>query len=315
MKRRSFLKRSSLGLTALAAGAGIPGLAGSAMAAGRVYGIPDSVRPRPALEHNLLRLSLARTDIPAEAWQDVAALSLLAQDVFDNPEVARTFTRDPSGYLKTIGLGDVTLDPESIEVKVALALGDPEIHAAITGEDPRAFVLALENRGLLRTPEPSVLAQRLGAQLQSMRQTLGDEPSPEACSTLAICVAAVWVWVAVVQDVVVAVAAAALVSVYAYALIYTWTQGDGGRRRKASMVLDDEPSIRLAGALGGLKFQDRVADSYVEDNVERISLAVESLEAYREAGALKAPQLRALVRAQMLRQLNGHGASFETAQA
>ena len=315
MKRRTFLKRSSIGLSALVAGAaGLRGLSGAGPGAGRVYGVPDSVRPRTPLEHNLLRLALARTEVPPDAWQDVVALSLLAQDVFDDPRVARAFTRDPAAYLKTIGLEDVRLDPEAVEVKVALALGDPDIREAIQRDDARAFVQALEGRGLIRSPEPSQIAQHIGSQMETIKARLGESISPEACTVTAICVAAVWIWVAVVQNAVVAVAVAAVVSVYAYALVSTSAIGGGPRKRKAAMVLEDNPSLRLAGALGGPEFGDRVADAFVEENVERIASAVESLEAYRQAGALAGDRLRALVRAQMLRQIQGHAALFEAAR-
>lgn len=317
MKRRTFLKRGSIGLSALVTGVtALRGSTGTPPGAGRVYGVPESVAPRTPLEHNLLRLSLARTDVPPEAWQDVVALSLLAQDVFDNPEVAGTFTRDPAAYLKAIGLSDVRLDPGAAEVKVALALGDPEIRAAIGRDDPRAFLEALESRGLLRSPEPSQLAQRIGAQLDDLRTRLGGTPSPEACTVFAICVAALWVWVVAVQDAVAAVAVAAVVSVYAYVLVSTTAYGGGGgpRKRKASMILEDSPPFQLAGALGGREFGDRVADAFVEDNVERIASAVESLEIYRKAGVLPPERLRALVRGQMARQLKGQMADFEAAR-
>jgi hypothetical protein len=303
MKRRMFIKRSSIGLTALAAG----GLLGGEEKR-RVYGIPDSVRPRPPLEHDLLRFSLARTDLPPEAWQDVAALSLLAQDVFDRPEVAHAFTRDPAGYLRTIGLEEVRLDPEAAEVKVALALGDPEVHQAVERDDPRAFLLALEGRGLLRSAEPSALARRIGLQIEEMRARLGDGASPESCTVVAICLAVAWVWAAVVQDAVVAVAVAAAVSLYVYAVVYTRTVGPRPKAKRAVDVaaLEAEPPFRLASALGGPEFGGRVTGAFIDDGVERIALAVESLEAYRRAGVPNGQQLRALVRAQMLRQIQGH---------
>jgi hypothetical protein len=317
MKRRTFLKRSSIGLSALVAGVtALKGAPGAPSGSGRVYGVPDSVKPRTPLEHNLLRLSMSHADLPPEAWQDVTALSLLAQDVFDNPGVAQSFSRDPAAYLKAVGLDDVRLDPEAIEVKVALALGDPDVRDAIDREDPRAFVQALETRGLIRSPQPSQLAERIGAQLESLRSQQGGSFSPEACSVLAICIAAVWIWVAVVQDAVVAVAVAAAVSVYAYVLVSTSVAGGGGggRRRRTAVMLQDRPSFKLAGALGGRDFGDRVAETFVEDNVEKIAAAVESLEPYRKAGALSPDRLRHLVRAQMLRQLQGHGADFAAAR-
>jgi hypothetical protein len=308
MKRRTFIKRSSIGLSALAAGAaGAGGLLGDD-GKRRVYGIPDSVRARPPLEHNLLRLSLARTDVPPDAWQEVAALSLLAQDVFDQPEVARAFTRDPEAYLKTIGLEDVRLDPRAVEVKVALALGDPGVHEALERDDPRAFLEALEGRGLLRSPAPSVLAQRIGSHIAGVKARLGDTVSPEACTAFAICLAVAWVWAAIVQDAVVAVAVAAAVSLYVYAVVYTETVGPRPQKMSAidAAALEGEPPFRLASALGGPEFGNRVAGAFIDDSVERVAAAVESLEAYREAGVMKGEQLRALVRTQMLRTLQGH---------
>ena len=316
MKRRTFLKRSSIGLSALVAGvAGVKSLSGAGPGTGRVYGVPESVRPRTPLQHDLLRLSLSRTDVPPEAWRDVVALSLLAQDVFDNPEVASAFHRDPQTYLKAVGLEDVRLDPEAVEVKVALALGDPDVRSAIDRDDPRAFVQALEGRGLIRSPEPSQLAQRIGAQLEGLKGRADTDPVPESCTAVAICLAAVWIWVAVIQDAVVAVAVAAVVSLYAYALISTSAYGGGKRRRRKARLstsLDHNPSFRLAGALGGPEFGDRVAESFVEENVERIASAVETLEAYQKAGVLPPERLRALLRSQMLRQLQGNAVDFET---
>ena len=315
MRRRMFLKKGSIGLSALIAGAGSAGaLLGPAPRGKRIYGIPESVGPRTPLEDNLLRLSLARTDVPAEAWEDVAALSQLAQDVFDDPAVAQAFSRHPAAYLRAIGLPHVTLDPRSTEVKVALALGDADVRSAIQAEDPRAFLQAPEGRGLLRSPDTSQLAQRLGSHLEAIRTSLGDTVSPEACTIISICVAAVWIWVAVVQDAVVAVAAAAVVSVYAYALVSTSTFGGGGGKKKKAgpgTMLEGEPSFRLAGALGGAEFQERVTDTFIDDNVERIAAAVESLDEYRQAEPMRADQLRTVVRAQMLRHLQGHGVTVE----
>jgi len=316
MKRRTFLKRSSIGLSALVAGAaGLKGALGAGSGGGRIYGVPESVKPRTPLEHDLLRLSLSRTDVPPEAWRDVAALSLLAQDVFDNPEVASSFHRDPQRYLKAVGLDDVRLDPEAIEVKVALALGDPEVRSALDRDDPLAFVRALEARGLIDSPDPSALARRIGAQIEGLKDRVSTDPVPESCTVVAICLAAVWVWVAVVQDAVVAVAVAAAVTLYAYVLVSTGVAGDGRHRKKASMLLESQPSFRLAKALGGAEFGDRVADSFVEDSVERVAAAVESLDAYRKAGVLAPDRLRGLLRSQMLRQLQGNAVDLGPARS
>jgi hypothetical protein len=303
MKRRTFLKRSSIGLGAAVAGVAGAGriLAGDGTR-GRIYGIPDSVRPRPVLEHNLARLSLARTDIPPEAWQDVVALSLLAQDVFDNPDVARAFSRDPRGYLQTIGLDDVRLDPQAAEVKVALALGDPDVHDAVERGDPKAFLRAIEVRGLLSSPDPSQIAARLTAQLASPAGRPGPTVSPEGCTVVIVCAA--------VAFVVVAVAAAAVVAIYVYAFIYT--AASGPKKMQTGLgVLRGSPSFRVAAALGGEEFGGRAADSWLEENVEKVAQAVEDLETWSRKPPIGPEPLRALVRAQMVRMLGGDPAVVE----
>ncbi len=310
MKRRTFLSRTTLGLSAMAVGS--RGLLKADDGRRRIYGVPDSVTPRPPLEDDLLRLSLARTDLPVETWRDLAALSGLAQDVFDNPEVAQSFTRDPQRYLQAAGMGDVRLDPQAIETRVALALGDPELRGAIQRDDPEAFLRGLETRGLLASAEPSQIAARIQARLAANERLgvneglAGDGPAPEVCSVVAICIAAVWVWVVVIQDAIATVNAVALVNIYAYALIYTGTAGP--KKRRMIGALDSEPSLQVAGLLGGGDFAERVADRFVEENVEKIARAVESLAAYRDSGKTDAARLRELLRSQMHRQIGGGAA-------
>jgi hypothetical protein len=311
MKRRTFLRNSSIGLSAaLVAGAVPRALAPGDDGKRRLYGVPDSVRPRTPLEHDLARFSLARTDLPPDTWRDVVALGFLAQDVFDRPEVARAFSRDPAGYLRAVGLEDVALDPESVEVKVALALGDPEVRAAIEADSPGQFLAALERRGLLHSPEPSQLASRLAAHLEAAQASAEPGLSPESCTVVAVCLAAVWIWVGVIQDVVAAVTAAALVSIYAYALIYTET---GGPKIEGQPLLG-HPSFRMAGALGGSAFRDRALEEFVGRNVDRIATAVESLQVYRDRRPLEPGALRDLVRQQLARQLSGHALPVEVAR-
>ena len=78
MKRRSFVSKGIAGLSFLAAGLAKP-LAALRGRDGRrrVYGIPDSVKPRTPLAQDRVRFSIARTDLPPGAWQDVLALHAL----------------------------------------------------------------------------------------------------------------------------------------------------------------------------------------------------------------------------------------------
>jgi hypothetical protein len=272
MKRRTFIRRTSIGLPALAAGLG--GALGRLRAGEgkrRIYGLPD-------------------TDLPPQVWHEVVALGLLAQDVFDRSEVAEVFARDPRGYLASIGMEGAVLDTAAVEVRVALALGDPEVGAAIRNDDAKAFLRAMEDRGLLQAPEPSQLAERLQAHLESLPREARPGSSPEACTAVVICIALVWVWVA-------------------YALVWAWTTGPK-KRPPDEDELGREPSFRLAGALGGGGFKQRAMRAFVEENVEKIAAAVEELRLYREHRPMEGEQLRRLVRAQMLRQFGGHAVDF-----
>ncbi len=309
MKRRTFIQRGSIGLGALVVGAGSAGrIHRPDDEKPRIYGIPDSVKPRTQQELDVVRYSLSRTDLPPEIWEDVLAIGLLAQDVFDHPEVAQAFNRNPRGYLKRVGLDYVTLNPDAIEVKVALALGDPEIRAAVERKDPETFLRAIEERGLLKSPEPSQLAAKLSDQIEAMKSSLGPSPSPESCTLWAICLAAIWVWVLVIQDVAAAVTATVLVNVYAYALVST---GVIGHHKKSVDILRSNPSFRLATALGGQEFGSDVADAFLDENVEKIVSAVEGLRIYQDRPPMDPSQLRDLVRTQMLRQLKGHAVDIE----
>src|SRR5438552_3407719 len=155
MKRRTFIKKSSIGLGAMIAGAGgADRLLKSERDKRRIYGIPDSVRTRTQEELDLTRYSLARADLPPQVWEQILGLTLLAQDVFDRPEVAQAFGRNPQGYLQRAGLQGVVLDPQALEVRIALAVGDPEIHDAVARDDPDAFLRASERKRPLQSPEP-----------------------------------------------------------------------------------------------------------------------------------------------------------------
>ncbi len=308
MKRRTFIQRGSIGLGAILAGGGGAGrLLDRPGEKRRIYGIPDSVKLRSPLTHNLARYSLAQTDLPPEAWQDVVALGLLAQDVFENPKVAEAFSRNPGGYLKAIGMTDVALDPATAEVQVALALGDPQIREAVERQDPKAFLEVIERRGLLRRPETSQLVSKLTDQVANLQTQMGPGFTPEACSVFAVCilVLAVWIYVAAVQDVVVSVAALAVVSLYVYALAWT---GVGGPRRKLTVWQGGGgvPSLRLATVMGGEIFAGEVADTFIEEHVERVAEAIEGLQFFRDNSTMEPSRLRDAVRVQLMRQMSGH---------
>lgn len=310
MKRRTFIKRGSIGLSVLITGIANAGDLWRSKERRRLYGIPDSVRPRTALEHNLVRYSLARTDIPVAAWQNVVALGFLAEDVFDHPAVAESFSRDPRRYLRAVGLGDVELDPDAIEVKIALALGDREIRSAIERDDPLAYLRALEYRGVLNSADPSHIAPMLAEQIEAVRGRMGSGSGADACVPPFTCILVllVWIFVAVVQDVAAAVTVLTGVSVFTYLLVSSRVVGtkmmipETGSLRRA-------PSFRLAGVLGGEEFQEKAVEAFVDTTVERIATALEGLPLYMKNQPMPGEELRRLVRSQMLRQMSGNAVS------
>lgn len=134
-------------------------LQGLALAAGDTFGqlkamaIPDAEAdnaisvPSPAVEE--ARLSFKKR-VPAHLQGQLMALYSLARDVVSDPQAGRRFAAGPKDYLAERGLRDVTLDLNSKEVKVILALSDPEVNAAVKRGDTRKYLQLMEDRGLLQ---------------------------------------------------------------------------------------------------------------------------------------------------------------------
>jgi len=315
MKRRSFIRKGAAGLTYLAVGAGRGRESGAGKGKGerRLYGMPDSVRRTTPAERNLVRYSLARSDLPPAVWDDVVALSVLARDVLENPEVAQAFSRGPGRYLAAIGIDEVALDPKTIEVRLALALGDPAIRRALEQDDPAAFLQALEERGLLQSVEPSRLAEELTRHIEQVGALTADGATAESCSAVVVCVAlalaTVWVWVLLIQDVAAAVNVGALATVTVSVLIYTGIINARYMVPESGLLRRQTPFL-LATALGGDRFADRSVSLFIDRNVERIAAAVETLSIYRRRPPIAAPDLRSLIRGHLVRQISGQVVSL-----
>lgn len=314
MKRRSFIKKGAAGLTFLAVGAARAGAPGKKKGTRRrLFGMPDSVRRRTPEQRNLVRYSLGRTDLPPVIWDEVVALGALASDVFENPEVAQAFTRGPKRYLEAIGLDEVRLDSNAAEVKAALALGDSQIRRALEHDDPAEFLQALEERGLLQTPESSQLIDALTRHIEQVGVLTADGATAESCSAVVVCaalaLATVWVWVLLIQDVAAAVNVGALVTVSVSVMIYTSTITPRYMVPESGLLRRQTPFL-LATALGGDRFADRSVGLFVDRNVERIATAIEGLSIYRDRPSIAAPDLRSLIRGHLIRQLSGNAVSL-----
>lgn len=79
----------------------------------------------------------------------IMAIAKLSHDVFLDSEVAKEFSQDPKRYLRSIGLGDVDLDIDCVEVKAVLALGDQEIKDALVRNDYNEYINLLESKNYL----------------------------------------------------------------------------------------------------------------------------------------------------------------------
>lgn len=103
--------------------------------------------PEPAGSE--LRLSM-KNSVPQHMQEQVVALCLLAKDIVTHPEIAgQRFSENPKAYLAEKGIMGVTLDMNSREVKVVLALGDKEVREAALKGDVRRYLQLLESKGLL----------------------------------------------------------------------------------------------------------------------------------------------------------------------
>lgn len=76
------------------------------------------------------------------------ALERLAIDVLNDPNAARAFAVNPDAYLKAAGFPGVQLDLNSQEVRVAMALGDPDVRAAARTGDVDRFVDGILAQGV-----------------------------------------------------------------------------------------------------------------------------------------------------------------------
>lgn len=260
----------------------------------KVYGTPESIAPKIASKKDLLRLSLSNADIPPSELDKIVAVAQLAEDVFANPAVAASFSHDPQGYLASIGAQGVTLDPNSIEVRVALALGDAEVREAVQANNTKGFLLALERRGILTSPDVSVIVAQLQRQKSALANNSAETDGVAAALAVAFLVAAVVSTAAAAVNVV----AAATVVVYAAAVVKT----AGANELHAS----DAPPFALGRAMGGDEFGASLQETFIREKTEEIALAIEKMAAYEKLKSqLSSSELRDAVRSQLHKQMFG----------
>jgi len=109
----------------------------------------------------------------------IIALSILAQDIFENPAIAQSFSQNPQEYFASKGLSGCNIDMNSGEVKAILALGDPEIRSAIESNDLVNFFRLLEEKKYISLDNMysnSPIKTYIESQIKANGQILADLP-------------------------------------------------------------------------------------------------------------------------------------------
>ncbi|WP_332089689.1 carboxypeptidase regulatory-like domain-containing protein [Paenibacillus sp. GYB003] len=179
----------------------------------RLYGIPESVRPRPR-EAKPERLELFLREGGAQGASGRAkAIQSAMERLFDDPQAAAAFGRDPKTFLREAGLAEADIAWDRIEIKLAQALGDEQLKRLAEVGDARAFVDRLQETGVL----PPSMNVALG-----QAESMGFTP---VFAVAVLVVAAVWSMVGVGATVVAAIQALVAVSHAVY--LYIWVTGPG----------------------------------------------------------------------------------------
>ena len=76
------------------------------------------------------------------------ALEKLALDIFQDSQAARAFVVNPEEYMRRSGFTNVSLDLNSQEIKVAMAIGDPLAREAARKGDIKGFIDAILAQGV-----------------------------------------------------------------------------------------------------------------------------------------------------------------------
>jgi len=287
--RRTFLKQSAVGIAALGgAGACAPG--GTGQGEARRQAVEGALTPSHA---NLGRFVMARTSLPIAAWDDTLAAARLASDIFANRASAERFFTDQQGYLSANGLAHVRLDPQSVEVKLARALGDPQARTLVENRDVAGFLGYLDSTGLLGEFQRSSLLRAgqnptdLPCQVCDMSGVGGGF----AFAVVAVVVAAVVTYVAVAYTVTVVMMVEAVAGLDTeVAVSGTSPIGDpAALYRKA-------PGLALAEALGGADSGREMAAGFRDETVETVARSLEESDVYRRLNGPVGAPLRALIR-------------------
>jgi hypothetical protein len=224
-----------------------------------------------------LRLSM-KNSVPKQLQDQAVALCLLAREVISKPdEAGARFSADPKAFLAGMGITGTVLDLNSREVKIVLALGDPEVRDAAMRGDTRRYLRLLEDRGILGYTGPDT------AQMVDK----GATPPPARCVTPVVAVAEI-----VAVTMAVAEAAAAV-----HAIMYFWTEGASADRN----VLDGMEG-KVTSLLWGPSAAKDMLNSYISEKSEEWADAIADLPSVKAKNLSKA-EIKKLLEQHMAEEL------------
>lgn len=266
MKRRDAMRRLAGAAAGLGAGAV---LAGNIEPGRRLYGTPETLRFQRPGEENLLRLALAREEVPTGVWEETCALAQLAARVVEHPGEAQAFGRDPAGAFRSLGYDLSTLRLDEPEVRACLLLAEDEVRSAITAGDAHAFIRALQERGIETDQEKAALVHAFRQALEN-ETALGLRPVP-AGGPSGPEMTAGYVVVAFVLAVVVAVVAALVLAAVAV-VAYLWVGVSGGGAQ-GKLPRKGSSLSALALESGNPNLARRVRDTLLDDTADALAAA------------------------------------------
>jgi hypothetical protein len=124
----------------------------------RLFGAP---RPEPFTDtrEGQALVESAKIHFAADADRDhLLALEKLAVDIFYDPLAARAFAISPEEYMRRAGFPQVKLDLNSEEVRIAMAMGDPEVQRTARQADVNGFIDAVLAQGIKPSIGPVAFA-------------------------------------------------------------------------------------------------------------------------------------------------------------
>ena len=193
---------------------------------------------------------------------------MLANDIFEDPATAQSFSQDPQGYLQSKGIRDCILDFNSVEVKATLALGDFEIKRAIESYDLDEFLRLLESKNYIsfNTNYYGSITKYISSQIKENKAILGDLPEINEKSP---------VWLAVLVFV-------AAVSFYVWLVVYMSVEGIYSDLNFRGSF--DNPVLKIWGLKNNIN-DVPVVDKLIEQNLDKVVDLVEKTDVYQQSDA------------------------------